>query len=194
MQIIAGEYKRRKLLSPRGRATTRPITGSVKKSLFGMLGERLDGAVVVDLFCGTGTLGLEALSRGAGLCFFAERDREALRRLKRNIETLDTAARCIIWSGDVLSGLEAKLSRLGRAVDVAFVDPPYAQSRGWSWQQAGERIFGPLAESLAEDGTVVFRSEASVEPPDCIAGLAVRRVRKYGNMMLLLLGREREGR
>ena len=85
MRILAGEYKGRKLLPPPGRAQTRPITGSVKKSLFDMLGVRLVDAIVVDLYCGTGTIGLEALSRGAARCYFAERDRAVLERLRRNI-------------------------------------------------------------------------------------------------------------
>ena len=66
MYILAGKYKGRKLLPPPPGSVTRPVTGLVKKSLFGMLGVRVEDAVVVDLFCGTGTMGLEALSQGAG--------------------------------------------------------------------------------------------------------------------------------
>ena len=79
------------------------------------------------------------------------------------------------------------MRRLGRAVDVAFVDPPYAQSRAWSWADAAGRLFAPLGGALADDGVVVLRTEASVELPDRIAELAPRDVRRYGDMQLAFL-------
>ena len=187
MQIMAGQFKGRRLLPPAGGLTTRPITGAVKKSLFSIVSPRLADAVVVDLFSGTGTIGLEALSRGAALCCFAERDAGALSRLRRNIETVGAAERSIVWAGDVRAGLAGRLRRLGRAVDVAFVDPPYAHSRAWSWAEAAERLFAPLAGALADDGVVVLRAQASVELPDRIAELAPRDVRRYGEMQLAFL-------
>ena len=193
MQILAGEFKGRKLLSPRAAGATRPITSSVKKSLFGMLGQSLPEATVVDLFCGTGTLGLEAISRGASQCFFAERDRAAAGRLGRNIETIGVGERCIIWRGDCFRGLAGRLSRIGEAVDIAFVDPPYAMARHWSddgddWRRAIECIFVPLAEHLAEDGTVVVRTDSAGAIPPVVGDLVVRRVKRYGDMVVSLLG------
>jgi len=190
MRILAGEYKGRKLLPPPGRAQTRPITGSVKKSLFDMLGDRLIGAVVVDLYCGTGTIGLEALSRGAARCCFAERDRAVLARLRRNIEAVGAGDRSAVWAGDVARGLTRRLTGVGGAVDLAFVDPPYAQARQWSWEQVGRTIFAPLAEHLADDGRVVLRLPGKVECPATLKGLEIVRERKYGDMALALLGRE----
>ena len=86
MRILSGMYKGHRLLSPPPGRATQPVTGRVKKSLFVMLGGRLEGAAVVDLYCGTCSMGLEALSRGARACWFAERDRRTVARLRRNIE------------------------------------------------------------------------------------------------------------
>jgi 16S rRNA G966 N2-methylase RsmD len=87
MRVIAGEFRGRQLLPPEGE-TTRPITDRVKQSLFDILTPRLDGAIVWDLFAGTGSLGLESLSRGARQALFFETDRGAVARLRRNIEVL----------------------------------------------------------------------------------------------------------
>ncbi len=186
VRIGAGEYKGRKLLPPVG-METRPITGRAKKSLFAMLGERLDGQAVVDLYCGTGTLGLEAMSRGAKRCWFAERDRRAIASLRRNIEMLAVAERCTIWSGDVRSRLAGWLATIDGEVDVAFVDPPYPEARRWDWAQIAETIFAPLADSLAPDGQVAVRLPGEVQPPEELGGLAITRSRRYGDMQLVLM-------
>ena len=188
MRIIAGEHKGRKLLGPKG-SVTRPITDRVKTALFDHLGPRLAGATVVDLFAGTGSMGLEALSRGADLCCFAERDRTALDRLDRNIEAMGLAERCRIWRGDILQRLSVWLSELDRPVDLAFVDPPYALVGEWQWAQAAAKIFDPLAAKLAADGTVMFRCERNAELPAAFGLLSLRDRRDYGGMSLLFLGR-----
>jgi 16S rRNA (guanine(966)-N(2))-methyltransferase RsmD len=187
LRILAGIYKAQKLLPPPPGSRTRPVTARVKKSLFDMLGERLVDAAVVDLYCGTGSMGLEALSRGAQACWFAERDRKVLARLRRNIAKLGAAERCTVWPGDLTADLARRLDETGRRVDVAFVDPPYATARGWSWPGAESTIFAPLSRGLADDGIVALRLPADVEPPEGLARLAVRRVRRYGEMVLVLL-------
>ena len=190
MRILAGEFKGRSLLSPPPGGTTRPITGSVKKSLFGMLGERLDGWAVLDLYCGTGSLGLEALSRGADICCFAERDRRALDRLKRNIDSLGIGDKCAVWTGDLTSQLGGRLVGLHRPIDLAFVDPPYAQVRQWSWPHVAEVIFSPIASSLGENGAVALRVPGKVAVPERLGGLVVIRLRHYGDMTVALLKAE----
>ena len=100
LRIVAGEFGGRKLLPLPG-STTRPMTGFAKKSLFGMIHERLADAVVCDLYCGTGTLGLEALSRGARQCGFAEKDRRVLERLNRNIDTCGVRDSALVWPGNI---------------------------------------------------------------------------------------------
>jgi len=189
MHIMAGQFKGRKLLPPKGSKTTRPITGLARKSLFGTLEPWLPDAVVLDLFAGTGTIGIEALSRGAAMCCFAERDGQALTRLRRNIDTVGAAKRSIVWAGDVYAGLAGRLERVGRPVDVAFVDPPYAQSRKWAWPDAIRQLFAPIAAVLAHDGLVVLRTGGPADAPDSVAQLVVKRVKRYGDMHITFLGR-----
>jgi len=154
-----------------------------------MLAPVLDGATVLDLYCGTGTLGLEALSQGAGRCCFADRDRAAIARLRRNIEMVAAADRCEVRCGEVESHLERWLDELGWRVDVAFVDPPYAQTRRWSWAEAADKIFAPLGRRLAEGGVVVLRMSGPEAPPQRVGPLVVRRIRRYGEMVLALMGK-----
>lgn len=193
MRILAGTFKGHKLLPPPRSAETRPITALVKKSLMGMLAGRLDGAVVVDLFCGTGTIGLEAISEGARLCCFAERDGKVLARLKRNIDSLGAADRCTLWRGDVHARLADWLAGLGEPVDVAMVDPPYSLVRRWDWRRAERTIFAPLADHLAADGLVVLRLPKRTPCPGALDGLTVHRHREYGEMTLDLLARAEGG-
>ncbi|MGH7214480.1 MAG: RsmD family RNA methyltransferase [Tepidisphaeraceae bacterium] len=101
MRIIAGEFRGRRLLAPEEAGTTRPVTDRVKQSLFDILTPSLDGAAVYDCFAGTGSMGLEALSRGARHVTFFEADRSAGARLRRNIQTLGVAKRSHIITGDL---------------------------------------------------------------------------------------------
>ncbi len=188
MRIIAGEHKGRKLLPPKG-MTTRPITDRVKAALFSILGEAVIDAVVVDLFAGTGSMGLEALSRGARSCCFAERDRTAIERLTRNIEAMGLTDRCRIWRGDILRRLPGWLAELPGPADLAFVDPPYALVERWQWAQATGGIFDPLAAKLAPGATVVFRCERNIALPEAFGLLSLRDRRDYGTMSLLFLAR-----
>ncbi len=189
MRILTGQYKGRKLLSPPSGGGTRPITGLARKSLFDILSADLVGATMVDLYCGTGTMGLEGLSRGADFCCFADRDPAVLKRLQRNIESLGVEDKCVIWRGDVPDKLGGWVARLDRTVDVAFVDPPYAQSRTWNWDRVGRNIFAPLQRKLSDGGSVVLRLPSKVELPSMIGQLAVTRKKTYGGMLVLILRR-----
>ncbi|MGF1597780.1 MAG: RsmD family RNA methyltransferase [Acidimicrobiales bacterium] len=122
MRVIAGTARGRRLQAPPGRAT-RPITDRAKEGIFNMLGTvvDLDGATVVDLFAGSGSFGIEALSRGAAAVTFVEAARPAVEVLRRNLETLGFADRAVVETGPV----ERALDRLPE-VDLAFCDPPYA--------------------------------------------------------------------
>jgi 16S rRNA (guanine966-N2)-methyltransferase len=187
MRILAGEFKGRVLLPPPSVVATRPITAAAKKSLFDILAPVLPDAAVADLYCGTGTLGLEALSRGGRRCWFADRDRRVLDRLRRNIQTLGLADRCTVWRGDVPARLAGWLEALPAPLDVAFVDPPYVDARRWSWPQAVDRLFGPLTRHLRDGGLVVLRVPAALEVPPHLGALAVRRTKRYGDMAVVLL-------
>ncbi len=186
MRIISGQHKGRRLLPPKGPAT-RPITSRVKVALFNILGETVDDAIVADLFSGTGSIGLEAISRGAKYCFLAERDRHALDRLKRNIDAMGLADRCRIWSGDIMRHLRRWLEEVNEPIDLAFVDPPYALTERWRWDKAVEKLFAPLAAKLSDDGLVIFRCQRNIILPDTLKPLSVRDRRDYGQMSLIFL-------
>ena len=188
MRILAGKYKGRVLLPPPPKAQTRPITGRAKKSLFDTLGERMDEAIVLDLYSGTGTMGIEALSRGAAWCIFAEKDRKVVERLRRNIQTVGAGEVSDVWCGDIRATLKGRLAALDKKLDVAFVDPPYADARRWDWTRIEAGIFAPLVDKLAVDGTVVLRTPKGLELPADLAGLTEMRTKKYGGMIVTLLG------
>jgi 16S rRNA (guanine(966)-N(2))-methyltransferase RsmD len=186
MRIIGGMYKGRELLPPPG-AQTRPITGSVKKSLFGMLGEDLAGQVVIDLFCGTGTLGIEALSRSASKCYFGELNDRVVQRLRQNLAAVGAAGRAVVWRGDVMRQLPTWLNDVAELADLVFLDPPYELARTWDWQAVVAGVLAPLAGRLAPDGVVVLRMDDLAAPPLDFGPLSLARVRQYGNMVLMLL-------
>ncbi len=128
----------------------------VKESIFSMLGLRIHEANVVDLFAGSGAMGLEALSRGARTCLFVERDRVAAEYLKRNIDTLACQERSTIAQGDAL-GLSI-VARCPRPTDLIFMDPPYPQATdpaGWDRIRAQVSALG---QTLADDGFLILRT------------------------------------
>jgi 16S rRNA (guanine(966)-N(2))-methyltransferase RsmD len=188
MRIIAGQFRGRRLLPPVGQ-TTRPITDRVKTALFNILQRRLADAFVLDLFAGTGSMGLEALSRGARFCCFAERDQEALKRLARNIQAMQLEARSRVWRGDILRQMPAWLGELDESADLVFVDPPYRMVAQWDWQRAVADLFGPLEAKLADDGLVMLRSERSIPVPRTLGRLGQVDRRDYGGMSLVFFKR-----
>ena len=188
MRIHAGQFKGRSLLGPPDSANTRPMTGLVKKSLSSMLAAWMDDTLVLDLFCGTGTMGLEAISMGARRCCFAERDRAVIHRLQRNIESLGVEDRSTIWSGDLMLGLPRRLAVLGEPADLVFVDPPYADVRRWDWDKQIATLFEPLGAHLAADGLVVLRTPKRVECPETLGPVTTKRTKHYGDMAVIILG------
>lgn len=127
MRIIAGQWRGRKLVTPRGDAT-RPTADRTRETLFSMLTSRLgsyEGLHVLDLFAGSGALGLEALSRGAAQCLFVEQDGEALRALRANIATLDARNLATVQAGSVTA-----LGPARATADLLLLDPPYGTGAG----------------------------------------------------------------
>jgi len=186
MRIIAGELKGHKLLGPTGKHRTRPITGMARKSLFQILSPELPGASVLDLYCGTGTLGLEALSRGAKRCYFAERNRGAVDRLRRNVQKLGVTDRSVIWAGDVENRLNSLLGELDEEIDVAFIDPPYDRARKWNWDAAERELFHPISSRLTRGGLMVLRTPADLSVPRSLSGLATHRTKRYARMLVTI--------
>ena len=123
-KIISGDFRSRILLTPEGEDRTRPMTARVKESVFAMLHGWFQGARVLDLFAGVGTVGLECVSRGASEVVMIERDREVFRYLEHNIATLKCGDRAIALQADALG--PTALARSPKPVDLVFMDPPYA--------------------------------------------------------------------
>ncbi len=181
MRVIAGSAGGRVLQAPRTRAT-RPITDRVKESLFGILGARVVEARVLDLYAGSGAIGIEALSRGATACTFVERGREALTALRANLAHTDLALRATVIPGPVERFLA---SGPAAAFDLAVLDPPFAE----------HAILAPLealVPLLAPGATVVVRTFWRTEVPSP-TGLAVLRERRFGETMLTFLGKDAAG-
>ena len=127
MRIIAGQWRGRKLVAPPGDAT-RPTADRTRETLFSMLVSRLgsfEGLKVADLFAGSGALGLEALSRGAATCLFAEQDAAALRAIRQNIDSLGCKAQC-----DVRAASAMALGQGREPLDLVLLDPPYGSGAG----------------------------------------------------------------
>lgn len=183
VKIAGGSMRGRKLLPPPGKGT-RPMTGMAKKSLFSIILPWLDDALVLDLYSGTGTLGLESISRGASQAYFAEKDRLVISRLKRNCEECNCQESTQIWAGNIESNLARWVLSLPRKIDVAFLDPPYPQVRKWNWTTIERKLFEPLAGQLAEDGLVILRTPGKINPPEKLAGLIKQRVKTYGDMQI----------
>ncbi len=170
MRVVAGEFRGRKLSAPAG-DTTRPTTDRVREAVFNSLDsmDLLDDAVVVDLFAGSGAMGIEALSRGAARCTFVERDRAALQALRANLSTLGLDNRTTVVTSDVLAWVPSM-----RGVDLAIIDPPYTFD-GW------ERLLELLQVSYA-----LCESAREVTAPP---GWDTLRVKRYGRTTVTLLAR-----
>lgn len=177
MRVIAGSAKGRRLDAPRGGAT-RPATDRIREALFAILEPVLEEARVLDLFAGAGTLGIEALSRGAARATFVERSTEALRALRRNIAATGFADRAEVVAANVLAFLE----RGAGPYDVVFCDPPFADVAMLEATLADPRLVG----ALATEAHVVARVLKKHQPrlPDAAR---VLRVKEIGEETLLFL-------
>jgi 16S rRNA (guanine(966)-N(2))-methyltransferase RsmD len=179
MRVIAGRFGGRRLSAPRG-AGTRPTADRVREALFSMLGP-LDGLRVLDLFAGTGALGIEALSRGAASAVFVEHDRLALTALRGNLAALGlhpaADASAEVRSQDAFAAL-AGAAAGGERFDLVFLDPPYAQALAW-----GPKLARALPDVLVPEGVVVVESDRRAP---LFVGLPVRRQRRYGDTSITI--------
>ena len=174
MRIIAGSHKGRRLVAPKG-LDTRPTGDRVREAAFNLIGP-VDGAAVLDLFAGSGAMGLEALSRGAERAVFVESDRDAVRAIEANLDTL--GLRAAVLRADAVRAL-ADEAAAGRRYDLVLVDPPYRMLADLI-----PRLQRHLAAVLEPGGLVVLESDAREEPE--VDGLAVRTSRRYGSARLTL--------
>ena len=173
MRIITGEYKGRRLEAPKT-YDVRPTSDKVKEAIFDMLIPYYkDDFVCLDLFAGTGNLGLEALSRGASKCYFSDSSRESLKLIRTNIKICEAEEYSVILSGDFRNNI----NRVSDKVDVIFLDPPYASQ---FYLDALSEI--KKAGILNEGGCIVCEHSDRDPLPDEYEGFVKVKDRRYGNI------------
>jgi len=181
MRIIAGKAKGRQLYSVPGPGT-RPMTNRAKAALFSILGTDIRGARFLDLFAGTGQVGIEALSRGAAQATFVELDAAALRTIQKNLRLTGLGERAQIVRADVFKYLQN--STPPEPYDYVFLAPP--QYRGW-WHRTLHLLDEHLAW-LAEDGWVIVQINPTEYQPVELETLILFDQRTYGSVMLCFYG------
>ena len=172
MRIIAGTHRGRRIAAPKG-GDTRPTGDRVREALFNLVGP-IDGATVLDLYAGSGALGLEALSRGARRCVFAEADGAACKVIRANLETLGLTG-ALVLQRDAVAVLRDEVTA-GRRHDLVLLDPPYER-----WPSLESRLGGLVPDALAESGLVVVETDARIEPE---LPLDLVTTRRYGSARL----------
>ena len=177
MRIIAGTHRGRRIAAPRG-AGTRPTGDRVREALFNLLGP-VDDATVLDLYAGSGALGLEALSRGAGRCVFVESDAGAVRTIKANLETLRLTGAVVVQRDAAATLADERAA--GRRYDLVLLDPPYE-----AWPALEDRLGELVPAVLGESGVVAVESDARIEPQLPLDRVTTRR---YGSARLTLFTR-----
>lgn len=175
MRIVAGVAKGRAIAGPKKSKAIRPTADRVRESIFNILGQWMDGLSVLDLFAGTGALGLEAMSRGAVSLVLVDQDKEALSLCRENAEALGFFPKTRIVASPVQKALE-QLSREQRKFELVFADPPYAA-----------RVVADLLEALeqsavlSDGGTFVIEHDKREEAPELHAGFQRVDQRKFGD-------------
>jgi 16S rRNA (guanine(966)-N(2))-methyltransferase RsmD len=184
MRIIGGAAGGRRIRAPRGQAT-RPTADRVKEAIFNILGPPAENARVLDLYAGAGSLGLEALSRGAQEAVFVDRAGDAARSVRENLVSLGWEARGRVITADVQPAL-ARLCGAGERFDWVFVDPPYATDEA---PRTLDALGGARAGVLGESPVVVVEHDRRRAPADVHGVLARSDRRRYGDTEVSFYGR-----
>jgi 16S rRNA (guanine(966)-N(2))-methyltransferase RsmD len=186
MRVIGGQAKGRRLVCPRG-LETRPAQDKLREAVFNILAEVVEGSFVLDLFAGSGALGIEALSRGARGCVFVERDLKAILAIKTNLESTRLAPMGVVIRRDVLKCLP-ELQKRGVQFGLIFIDPPYTL-----WERPRERqalldfisAFSVEKSLLEPHAIVVLRYRShKVELPEHLGEFHLFDRRVYGDTTL----------
>jgi 16S rRNA (guanine(966)-N(2))-methyltransferase RsmD len=175
MRVVGGTLGGRRLVAPRG-LTTRPTSDRVREALFSILGDRVQDARVLDLFAGSGALGIEALSRGAAEATFVDSGQAAITALRANLEALGLEAE--VQRRDALAFLRTAI-QTPRQYDLVFLDPPYRDA-----ERLGRRLGDTLPALLAPGGCVV--SESDRRAPLDLHPLDHHDERRYGDTLIRL--------
>ena len=186
LKILGGEFRRRQLGEPPDRVRSRPMPARVKESIFNLLRGWFEDARVLDLFAGIGTLGLEAVSRGAADVVMVERDKEIHSILEWNIRELGCDDRCRAVKADALG--PSALAQAPRPVDVVFMDPPYAIMAEGKMVQAVLTQLERLEPVMADKSWLVLRTPMALsEQQRTLAGYSGPELHEYGADMFVYL-------
>ena len=190
MRVIAGTAGGVPLFVPK--TDLRPTMDQVRAAIFSALGERVVGARVLDLFAGTGALGIEALSRGAGSVVFVESDRRAVETIRRNLEKTRLAGPAVTLHGAEVFAVLARGWGVSGPFDLIFADPPYAKAPGTD--DPGARLLNDamLPALLAPDGLLILEKAPGRPLPNPPAW-NVTRQRRYGGTEVVFLERSTSG-
>ena len=173
MRVIAGQLRGSVIRAPAG-TVVRPTYDRVRESVFSIIEPTIDGAAVLDLFAGSGSLGIESLSRGSSHATFVEIDGSVLCVVRENVERLGLAGRCRLMRGDALAVLRRAVP--GGPFDIVFVDPPYSSG-------LVIRALELLADAsnLANGAIVVVERASADAPPEIVGRLGLFRSTRYGS-------------
>ncbi len=178
MRIVAGDFKGRKLETPMDNRV-RPTSEKAKEGLFSTIAGNLEDAVCVDLFAGTGNLGLEALSRGAARCYFGDNARASIELVKKNVALCKAQDWSVVYFGDY----EQVLQKIREPIDIFFLDPPYKKGL---YESCFERI--KELDLLAHEGIIVAEHSTADTFPEEISGFIKLKEKKYGTITISIYG------
>lgn len=170
MRVITGSARGMSLKTLEGE-TTRPTSEKVKEAVFSALQFEIEGRRILDLFAGSGQLGIEALSRGAESAVFVDSDKNAVKTIKENVEKTRFGDKSLVYQGDSISFL----SMTGKIFDIAFIDPPYSTGL---LQKAMEK----LGDRIAEGGAAICEHSFDEELPDSFGELIKQKDYRYGRI------------
>jgi 16S rRNA (guanine966-N2)-methyltransferase len=179
IRVIGGEARGRRLLAVPGEET-RPVGDRVKEALFNILGQQIEGAMVLDLFAGTGSVGIEALSRGASHCVFVDSSARAVRTIARNLEITHFKENATIHRGDAFGYLGR---RIVRQFDMVYIAPPQYQGL---WQRAIE-VLDERVEWLHPDAVLIAQMHPKEYRPLVLKNLVEYDQRRYGSTLLVFI-------
>lgn len=181
MRVISGKARGHALKTTRG-LNTRPTSDRVKESIFNIIQAKLYDSIIIDLFAGSGGLGIEALSRNAGKAYFIDNDRNSIQTIKENLNRTGLINNSEIIQTDAINGI-IKLNRSGIKADIIFLDPPYSKG-----------FIGPTLEAiccyniLGPNGTVIVEHNIKDKVPNNIHKLKKYRTNRYGDVAVSFYG------
>lgn len=180
IKVIAGKWRGRNIGSFKDDLSVRPLLGRIKKSLFDIMTPKLDGAVFLDLYAGTGTVGIEALSRGAKRAVFVDGDRACVELIKRNLAALGWNDPGAVQRGEIVSGLKW----IGGQFDIIYLGPPYKDMEKKPLALTAPTLKNIVEAGLMAPGAWVVSQRHVKEPVAVPPGLEQFREEKYGDTLV----------